>query len=109
MHELDEFDEDDSTGTVFWDVILLALISLVAIVIILLPHIKPTQKDYQGHRAPSNMIVEKHWPKDMSYDIDVWVKSPDKHPVGFWNLGSCLLYTSPSPRDLSTSRMPSSA
>ena len=24
-------------------------------------------------------------------------------------LGSCLLYTSPSPRDLSTSRMPSSA
>ena len=25
------------------------------------------------------------------------------------NLGTCLLYTSPSPRDLSTSRMPSSA
>ena len=25
------------------------------------------------------------------------------------NVGSCLLYTSPSPRDLSTSRMPSSA
>ena len=25
------------------------------------------------------------------------------------NIGSCLLYTSPSPRDLSTSRMPSSA
>ena len=26
-----------------------------------------------------------------------------------FNLGRCLLYTSPSPRDLSTSRMPSSA
>ena len=26
-----------------------------------------------------------------------------------FSLGSCLLYTSPSPRDLSTSRMPSSA
>ena len=26
----------------------------------------------------------------------------------YWNMG-CLLYTSPSPRDLSTSRMPSSA
>ena len=26
-----------------------------------------------------------------------------------WNLCACLLYTSPSPRDLSTSRMPSSA
>ena len=28
--------------------------------------------------------------------------------LGKWTLG-CLLYTSPSPRDLSTSRMPSSA
>ena len=28
---------------------------------------------------------------------------------GFVWLGNCLLYTSPSPRDLSTSRMPSSA
>ena len=26
-----------------------------------------------------------------------------------WPMMSCLLYTSPSPRDLSTSRMPSSA
>ena len=26
-----------------------------------------------------------------------------------WKLTDCLLYTSPSPRDLSTSRMPSSA
>ena len=29
--------------------------------------------------------------------------------VFFTNFNSCLLYTSPSPRDLSTSRMPSSA
>ena len=28
---------------------------------------------------------------------------------GYSDQGSCLLYTSPSPRDLSTSRMPSSA
>ena len=28
---------------------------------------------------------------------------------GFVRCGVCLLYTSPSPRDLSTSRMPSSA
>ena len=28
---------------------------------------------------------------------------------GFYHLKACLLYTSPSPRDLSTSRMPSSA
>ena len=31
-------------------------------------------------------------------------------PISFWGLQyTCLLYTSPSPRDLSTSRMPSSA
>ena len=29
--------------------------------------------------------------------------------IGFENAWPCLLYTSPSPRDLSTSRMPSSA
>ena len=30
-------------------------------------------------------------------------------PTGFKEAYNCLLYTSPSPRDLSTSRMPSSA
>ena len=29
--------------------------------------------------------------------------------VGAYDVNTCLLYTSPSPRDLSTSRMPSSA
>ena len=29
--------------------------------------------------------------------------------IPFWSINFCLLYTSPSPRDLSTSRMPSSA
>ena len=39
------------------------------------------------------------------------IKAPDI-AINYWNLplnSSCLLYTSPSPRDLSTSRMPSSA
>ena len=35
-------------------------------------------------------------------------KVPQKDSMD-WKLISCLLYTSPSPRDLSTSRMPSSA
>ena len=35
--------------------------------------------------------------KEITYDFDI--------PMG----SGCLLYTSPSPRDLSTSRMPSSA
>ena len=36
------------------------------------------------------------------------VKAPGFDP-GIRRFESCLLYTSPSPRDLSTSRMPSSA
>ena len=40
-------------------------------------------------------------------------QTPDSVPIigrsGLDNLYICLLYTSPSPRDLSTSRMPSSA
>ena len=42
---------------------------------------------------------------------DCWV-APDANLIGKVVLeesSSCLLYTSPSPRDLSTSRMPSSA
>ena len=34
---------------------------------------------------------------------------PTRVPRWFMTFNSCLLYTSPSPRDLSTSRMPSSA
>ena len=33
----------------------------------------------------------------------------DAHPVGSEDIGICLLYTSPSPRDRQKSRMPSSA
>ena len=38
-----------------------------------------------------------------TFDIEVWLPSQDTYRE------ICLLYTSPSPRDLSTSRMPSSA
>ena len=53
-----------------------------------------------------------------SGDFDVTVKGDDSpltradlasHEVIMRHLEPCLLYTSPSPRDLSTSRMPSSA
>ena len=47
---------------------------------------------------------------DPEYGLDWhWDDDPDEQTIQhrvFWN---CLLYTSPSPRDLSTSRMPSSA
>ena len=45
--------------------------------------------------------------KDSDLKIKILDHSIDKY-VGSTGIG-CLLYTSPSPRDLSTSRMPSSA
>ena len=52
-------------------------------------------------------------------DLDIDVVNPSADPKIFENIGNlekydgtvwgCLLYTSPSPRDESTSRMPSSA
>ena len=86
MDELDDF-EDDSYGTVFRDVILLALIGFVAMVIMLLPHIKKTTEEAKDHKAPGNVIVEMHWPSDLPYDVDLWVKAPSEQPVGFWNQG----------------------
>ena len=86
MDELDDF-EDDSYGTVFRDVILLALIGFVAMVIMLLPHIKKTTEEAKDHKAPGNVIVEMHWPSDLPYDVDLWVKAPGEQPVGFWNQG----------------------
>ena len=86
MDELEEFG-DDTSGTVFRDVILLALIGFVAMVIMLLPHIKTTTEEAQDHKAPGNVIVEMHWPTEMPFDVDLWVKAPDEQPVGFWNQG----------------------
>ena len=87
MEELDYLD-DDSAGTVFRDVIMLALIGFVAMVIMLLPHISPKKKETEDHKAPGNVIVEMHWPSEIPYDVDLWVKAPKEAPVGFWNQGA---------------------
>ena len=87
MEELDYLD-DDSAGTVFRDVIMLALIGFVAMVIMLLPHISPNKKETEDHKAPGNVIVEMHWPSEIPYDVDLWVKAPKEAPVGFWNQGA---------------------
>ena len=79
---------EDSTGTVFRDVTLLALIGFVAMVIMLLPHVRKAEDETQDPRAPGNVIVEVHWPRDMPYDVDLWVRAPEDVPVGFYNQGS---------------------
>ena len=61
--------------------------------------------------GPFSGLVTKRW-FDVLNDGEVWQRVAT-HPwilsVMQSVLGDCLLYTSPSPRDLSTSRMPSSA
>ena len=81
MREDDLFDED-SSATLFRDVIMLALAGFVTLVMLLLPHINPKAVAEDTSKSPGNMTVE---------------------------LRCCLLYTSPSPRDATLSRMPSSA
>ncbi len=51
------------------------------------------------------------WPAAFDYNCiaEHFFTNPDGGVVAFVGNSSCLLYTSPSPRDLSTSRMPSSA
>ncbi len=83
---LDYLDED-TWGTVFRDVILLALIGFVAMVIMLLPHITPKKEDTEERKPPGNVVVEIHWPNTMPYDVDLWVQAPREIPVGFWNMG----------------------
>ena len=70
---------------------------------------KPTQHSVKELRSlgisPDVLICrsDKELPKDERNKIALFCSVPNKSVI------SCLLYTSPSPRDLSTSRMPSSA
>lgn len=89
MDDHDDFGEG-GTETVFRDVIFLALVGFIAMVIMLLPHIKKSSEEAQDHKAPGQVIVEMTWPSDMSYDVDLWVKAPGEPPVGFWNQGGII-------------------
>ncbi len=84
----DVFDEDTG-GTVFRDVILLALLGFVAIVVLLLPHINPEASDDEEGVSPEsgNVVIEIHWPDDLNVDVDLWVKAPNDVPVGYSNKG----------------------
>ncbi|MHA1570412.1 MAG: hypothetical protein ACTSWM_01225, partial [Alphaproteobacteria bacterium] len=86
MQGLDTFEDDDG-GTVFRDVIMLALLGFIAIVLLLLPHLNPPAKAQESVSAPGNVIVEIHWPERLDADIDLWVEAPGDRPVGYSNKG----------------------
>lgn len=87
MWEHNDFDED-TFGTVFRDVLMLALIGFVAMVIMLLPHLSKDKKETEEQRSPGSVVVEIHWPDSLPVDVDLWVQAPGDIPVGFWNQGS---------------------
>ena len=63
---------------------------------------------------PKGHMEEGETPKDaakreVSEETGFVVELSDEKPLAESRYEICLLYTSPSPRDLSTSRMPSSA
>lgn len=90
MHDFDPFD-DDPGGTVFRDVVMLALVGFVAIVIMLLPHLNPPgAKTADNMTPPGNVIVEVRWPDDIDADVDLWVQAPGDVPVGYSNKGGAL-------------------
>jgi hypothetical protein len=90
MHGLDPF-EDDAGGTVFRDVVMLALVGFVALVIMLLPHLNPPgAKTADDTTPPGNVIVEVRWPDEIDADVDLWVQAPGDVPVGYSNKGGAV-------------------
>lgn len=86
MQGLDPLDED-AGGTVFRDVILLALMGFVALVILMLPHVHPPQAKTSDDPLLGNVVVEIRWPDEIDADVDLWVLAPGDKPVGFSNRG----------------------
>jgi hypothetical protein len=85
MQGLDPIDGDGDDGTVFRDVIMLALLGFVTIVILLLPHLNPPTKQDAAADPPGNVVVEIRWPDKDDADIDLWVQAPGDAPVGYSN------------------------
>lgn len=86
MRDSDLFDEE-STSTLFRDVIMLALAGFVTLVMLLLPHINPKAVAEETAKSPGNLTVELRWPDDINADVDLWVEAPGDKPVGYSNKG----------------------
>ncbi|MEX2648039.1 MAG: hypothetical protein WD673_03395 [Alphaproteobacteria bacterium] len=91
MPGLDPFEDTGDEGTVFRDVITLALAGFVSLVLLVLPHINPkAQAAADESEPPGNVIVEVRWPDTIASDVDLWVQAPGDVPVGYSNKGGAL-------------------
>lgn len=89
MSALDPLEGDDD-GTVFRDVIMLALLGFVTIVVLLLPHLNPPVKAEGAAEPPGNVVIEARWPDAIDADVDLWVLAPGDRPVGYSNRGGAV-------------------
>jgi hypothetical protein len=90
VNTLEQLEEDES-GTVFRDVIMLALAGFVAMVLLLLPHLNPPgEAAKENTQPPGNVIVEVRWPDELDSDVDLWVEAPGDIPVGYSNKGGVV-------------------
>lgn len=90
MNTLEQLDDDEG-GTVFRDVIMLALAGFVAMVLLLLPHLNPPgEAAKENTQPPGNVIVEVRWPDELDSDVDLWVEAPGDTPVGYSNKGGVI-------------------
>ena len=62
-----------------------------------------------SHNWLKNLVEITSTPEDLSEKLSIGGFEVESLEDCSKNVNGCLLYTSPSPRDLSTSRMPSSA
>jgi hypothetical protein len=80
---------DENTGTVFRDILTLALAGFVAIVILLLPWVNPPGRASEADvNAPGDVVFEAVWPSGLDTDVDQWVLAPEGVPVGYSNKGN---------------------
>ncbi len=86
MNTLEDI-EDGDDGTVFRDVIMLALLGFVTIVVLLLPHLNPPVPPTDESPTPGNVVIEVRWPDEVDADVDLWVRGPSDGPVGYSNKG----------------------
>ena len=71
-------------------------------------HVHGTGKGYFAHAENWVELVDTASSIDKLSDVDTSTVAPTDGQALVWD-NTCLLYTSPSPRDATLSRMPSSA